>query len=303
MRALVTLFFFIILLFGAGTIVLGAPSSTNPNGNGNKSLMPASLFDNAQQSSGSIVVDRGDDIETAPENPCKDAAEDCTLRWAIDIANSNEKNSTITFATHYKIRLSKTLPDINKSGTTIMALPEQEVHIDGSETDDTIFRITADDTEINGLRIYGAGSGKPNIMVTGTAQNVVIANNVIGDDDGPAGDCGSSDFSYGGIYINSNGAVENGVRAWIYGNIIECHTGEPGDGITIVSGDVVVGKDQQDKSGPNQRNIIQENSGRGINLTESRGNVISNCDLIHNEDGPVSISNFNNDWVNNKVVD
>lgn len=305
MRALVTTFFFIVLFVGAGTVILGSPYSNNPNNSGDQSLIPASLFDNAQQSSGSLVVDRpDDDINVVlPENPCTDAAEDCMLRWAIDIANRDEKNSKITFATHFLIKISSPLPQISESGTTIYALPEQEVHIDGSDTGESVLQITADSTEINGLRIYGADADMHNIMITGTAKNVVIAHNIIGDDDGPAGNCGSSNFSYGGIYINSNGAVDKGARAWIFGNIIECHKGEPGDGITIVSGDVTIGKDKQDKSGPAQRNTIQDNKGRGVNLSDSTGNVVSNCDLNNNEGGPVSISNFNNDWVNNKIIE
>ena len=281
MRALVTTFFFIVIFVGAGTVILGSPHSNNPNNSRDHSLIPASLFNNTQQSSGSLVVDRPDDdvSELPPENPCTDEANDCMLRWAIDIANNDEKYSKITFAAHFLIQVNSPLPQISESGTTILALPEQEVHIDGTNTSESVLQITADSTEINGLRIYGAGAGKPNIMVTGIAQNVVIAHNIIGDDDGPAGNCESSDSSYGGIYINSNGAVDKRGKSLDFGNIIECHKGEPGDGITIVSGDVTIGKDQQDKSGPAQRNIIQDNDGRGVNLTDSTGNVVSNCDL------------------------
>ncbi len=267
MRALVTTFFFIVIFVGAGTVILGSPHSNNPNNSRDHSLIPASLFNNTQQSSGSLVVDRPDDDVSAvlPENPCTDAANDCMLRWAIDIANSDEKNSKITFATHFLIKVNSPLPQISESGTTIYALPEQEVHIDGSNTGESVLRITADSTEINGLRIYGAGTDMPNIMVTGIAQNVVIAHNIIGDDDGPAGNCESSDFSYGGIYINSNGAVDKRGKSVDITAISLNVTREnqvmalPSLAVTLLSERI-----SKDKSGPAQRNIIQDNDGRGV---------------------------------------
>jgi hypothetical protein len=298
MRALIIIFFFFALLFGLGTILMGAFGEDQRISDYSLSAIPASVS-NPQPATGSTEVDRNDDVTI--ENPCTIAPNDCTLRNAILIANGQVENTTITFDNHYLIRVDTPLPPLSAAHLTLQARPEQEVHIDGNGKGGSVLRITGNFVRVIGLRIYGAGAGFPNITITDTAHDIVIANNIIGDGDGPAGNCDSSDSSHGGIYIDATGTIENGARAWIYGNIIECHSGSPGEGITIFTDSVIVGQDEQGRSDEAQRNVIRENQGIGINLNSSTGNLISNNDLINNRGGGVFMRDFNNDWMNNYI--
>jgi len=294
MRGLITIIFCIVPQFCLGTILVGCTDSSA--GSSPSFFISAQQNGTSQQTGGKIVVDS--DVDEVKENPCTEAPNDCTLRDAIRIANSREGGtSNITFATQYMFHLASPLPTISANGTTIKANSEQEIHIDGENTNGNVLRITGNNVEIMGLRIYGAGLNHTNIRITDNAQGVVIAKNIIGDDDGPDGNCGSSQFSYGGILVDSSEKIETGkTRAWIYGNIIECHEGNPGDGIVVFADGVIVGKDKQ---GNAVGNLIRSNRGWGINLTNSTGNTISGNELSNNNMGPVNMNNFHNNWSNN----
>ena len=303
MRSLVVLFFFIILFFGVGTIIISIDTSDASNTTDIDYSLGQSASGNEQaQASVSTEVDRDGDSDTILA--CTSAPNDCDLRSAILIANSDGKQTAITFAGSYMIHVSRPLPTLTEDNTVIKAQPEQEVHVNGNGTAGSVLRVTGAHIQIEGLRIYAAGSGYPNIAVSDNAHDIVIAGNVIGDDDEPNGNCGSSEGAYGGIYIDATGEFEGGHRAWIHGNVIECNRGNPGDGITVLSNKVIVGKDQNGNGSDAHRNIIRLNSGFGVNLTDTTDNTVCDNDLIANVMGGLNISKFhNNNIMFNKIVD
>jgi hypothetical protein len=302
MRSLVVLFFFFVLIFGVGTIILSTEVSGNPDAS-NISYSLGQISASSQSATAvSTEVDRDDDSETLYD--CTPAPDDCNLRSAIVIANNDGKPTSITFAANYLIRLSHPLPALTEDNTVIKAIPGQEVHVDGNRTAASVFRITGAHVEVQGLRIYGAGAGYPNLTISENAYDVVIAHNVIGDDDAPNGNCGSSDLAYGGIYVDAVGEFDDGARAWIYGNVIECNRGIPGDGITIRSDNVIIGKDHLGAGDNTMRNIIRLNKGFGVNLTDATGNTVCDNSVTANEMGGLYISNFhNNNIMFNDIAD
>lgn len=293
MRSLIVLFFFFILLFGVGTIVLSIEPTADPSAYENNFAL--GVFSNAGQSTTStanLVVDRYDDTEEIL--PCTAAPDDCNLRSAINIANNDGKPTAISFVESYLISVNNPLPALKADYTTIKAQPGQEVHLNGNNTAGSVLRITGGHVRIDGLRIYGAGSGYPNVAISDNAYLAVVANNIIGDDDAPFNNCGSSNGAYGGVYVDAGGDFSGDYRAWIFGNIIECNHGIPGDGITIRSDKVIVGKDSNGNGNDDYRNIIRLNNGFGINLTDATDNTICDNDLIKNAMGGLYISNFHN---------
>lgn len=303
MRSLVVLFFFFILLFGVGTIVLSVNTPADAGAASyDFALGQFSGANRADRNGPSIVVDRYDD--GAADLPCAAEANDCNLRSAIRLANNDGQPTTITFADSYLITLLNPLPALTADGTVIKASLGQEVHLNGNSTAASVLRITGANVEIRGLRIYGAGAGYPNVAISEDAHGAIVAQNTIGDDDAPVGNCGSSDSAYGGIYVDATGDFGDGYRAWIYANTIECHRGVPGDGITIRSDKVIVGSDETGNESAQYRNIIRLNNGFGVNLTDAVGNTVSANDLVQNTMGGLYISNFhNNNIMYNDIVD
>lgn len=139
------------------------------------------------------------------------------------------------------------------------------------------------------------------MRVSGAAHQVTIANNVIGDDDAPSGNCGQSDAAYGGIYVDGQEVVPTAVRVWIYGNIIECHRGGPGEGITIVTDKVVIGQDRAGQADTAQQNTIRWNNGYGVHVGEQAGNTLCNSLMHDNQTGNLYMTNFNNDVMQNEL--
>jgi parallel beta-helix repeat protein len=303
MRSLVVLFFFFILILGVGTIIFSVDPNADPAANdSNFSLGQIASANQITHSSVAAIVDRYDDSEASL--PCTAEPNDCTLRSAINIANSDGKPTTITFADSYLISVLSPLPALKADNTIIKAPAGQEVHLNGNNTAGSVLRITGAHVKVNGLRIYGAGSGYPNIAISDNAYDAVIANNIIGDNDAPFDNCGSSNGAYSGVYVDASGDFEGGHRAWIYGNIIECNRGIPGDGITIRSDKVIVGKDVNGSSDDSYRNTIRLNNGFGVNLTNTTHNTICDNDLVNNVMGGLYITNFHNNTImNNKIVD
>jgi parallel beta-helix repeat protein len=173
---------------------------------------------------------------------------DCSLRSAIQVVNAHSSDSyEIVFADNYTVTVSSALPAITTSAGLIIvgrdfASQARTIRINANRTGN-VLQIQGSNVTVENLRLYGAGSGWSNIWMTGSAKNVNIANNYIGD---PSGMLPCADPTpYGGIYISSSGPLlPSEKRAWIYGNSIACHTGTPGEGITIWGTDgVVIGQD------------------------------------------------------------
>jgi hypothetical protein len=300
MKGLLTAILFVIGLSLIGVVSQGMEVTAI----GNETTVPA-LINLVQPEPETAVaatiltaVDRDDDPDAL--YPCTEAPNDCTLRSAMAIANNDGVPTDITFADHYLITLSRPLPNLAESHTVIRARPEQEVHVNGNRLPASVFYITGANVTLEGLRIYGAGENVSNIRVNGAAHSVIIARNVIGDEDAPSGNCGSSDKSYGGIYVDGTAAVETAVRVWIYGNIIECHKGLPGDGITIMTNNVVVGQDSEGDAGAAQRNVMRWNNGYGIRLNGHSGNTIENNLAHDNGSGGLHMTNYNNNVMGNE---
>jgi hypothetical protein len=210
----------------------------------------------------------------------------CTLRAAIETAQGNGVISdVIGFAGSMDIDLNSSLPELVEDGLTVEAESGQTVRINGQGFVSNIFRISSNSVTISNVVVYGSGSGYSNIWVRDTSGGVIIANNLIGDDDPAPGGCGQSEDSFGGIYVDSTGSLSiDNNRAWIYGNIIECHSGSSGssgDGITLVGTDgVYIGGLQNENNPAIPGNIIRFNNVGIRNISSSfivvSGNVVEN---------------------------
>lgn len=229
------------------------------------------------------------------------AGNQCTLRAAIQTAQGMAGADTIHFASSMDIAISSYLPTLSEEGLTIAASPEQTVRINGQGIAENIFYVIGNNITISNVVVYGAASGWSNIWVNNSEQGVVIANNLIGDDDPAPGGCGQNDEAYGGIYISGDSLVPTDMhRVWIYGNIIECHTGSLGEGMTLAGTESVIIGQHPDETLPlvpgniirhNQTgiavnggdlhfissNVIENNSGNGISVNGSTDTVIIGC--------------------------
>ncbi len=244
-------------------------------------------------------VDRSDD--PAEDLPCTDQPNDCSLRSAIMKANNADQALNITFADHYIIVLTRPLPPLTASGTNIVAQMGQEVRVNGNYQPAPVFHLAAADIRLEGLRIFGAGAGYPNVLVNGPAQNVVIARNVIGDDDAPDGNCGQNQQASSGIYVQAGENVVDGPRVWIFGNIIECHVGANADGLIIKADGVMVGVDAKGQAGEAQQNVFRWNQGVAVRLDNYGGNTVQN-NLIHdNAGGDIAMTNYTNNIIQNDI--
>ncbi|MEM7113865.1 MAG: right-handed parallel beta-helix repeat-containing protein [Chloroflexota bacterium] len=247
----------------------------------------------------SLVVDRADDPDTIL--PCSPHPNDCTLRSAITLANREDSTVTsILFASDYRIQLQSPLPTISANNLMLQTQLGQEVNINGNNLPSNVLRITGSNTVIDGLRLYGSGAGFSNLWIGGAATNVIIANNIIGDDDAPSGDCGLSDQSYGGIFIDAKEEGTNNTKVWIYNNIIECHRGQPGEGITIATSGVFIGENEQGRANVQQKNEIRENAGFAIWIGDYGGNTVRNT-IIEGNGGSFFVNNFNNNLLENEI--
>jgi hypothetical protein len=241
-----------------------------------------------------LLVDRSDD---ASGLPCGAPINDCTLRSAIQIANTNGVDDLITFSTSMTITYLSAGQPLTATGTTIRGAPGQRISIDADNTGN-VFRIRANDITLDGLRMYGSAAGNSIIWISDAAQRIKIANNVIGDDDpGFVGTCNNSLTAYGGIYINASAnPAGSDALAWIYGNSIKCAGGLPGHGITVDgSREVVIGADALGNTGFQQFNLIQLNAGDGAHLQGgATANIIRNSALQYNNGNGLVIDDSNN---------
>jgi len=129
-----------------------------------------------------IVVDRTDDLNIGL---CTTSANDCTLRGAINLANSLGGTHTVTFDSSVfnpgTIALGSTLPNI--TGTIIInGLGESQVIVDGNHTNRVLYVNTGADLTLANLTIAnGSVSGAGgSVYVTGaalTATNVTFSGN------------------------------------------------------------------------------------------------------------------------------
>lgn len=210
------------------------------------------------------------------------AGNQCTLRAAIQTAQGSLGSDTIHFANSMNILLNSNLPGLAEDGLTIEAEAGQTVRINGQGSVNNIFRITGSHVTISNVVIYGSGPFYSDIWINDADEGVVIANNLLGDDDPAAGGCGQSDSAYGGIYISSSTSAPTAThRVWIYGNTIECYRGSPGDGITLFNTNAVfIGNHLEESIPAVPGNVIRQNqlglANYGGDIILVSGNVIEN---------------------------
>jgi hypothetical protein len=89
-----------------------------------------------------------------------------------------------------------------------------------------------------------ASAGQANIAILSDGHCITITEDVIGDDDAPAGIYQPHYQSYSGITFDLV-STPGEVTAWIYSNIIECLGGTPAIGILVQTDNVIIGKDNQ----------------------------------------------------------
>ncbi len=227
------------------------------------------------------------------------AGNQCTLRAAIQTAQGVAGSDSIHFANSMDIALTSLLPVLTETDLTIEADSGQEVKIDAQDLPGNVFRISGNSVTISNVVVYGSGSDYSNIWVSNTSYGVVLANNLIGDDDPAPGGCGQSDNSYGGIYVSSTGTIADDIhRVWIYGNTIECFTGVNGQGISLVSTDKVhIGQHRVAGFPEVAGNIIRQNR-TGIYSFNSVWNWISSNVVENNlENGLWMQSNSGLSWI------
>ena len=222
-----------------------------------------------------LIVDRADDITGLPA--CTAAPNDCTLRDAIQMANGDAANNyLIRFTDDYTITLNGPLTitanDLIIQGEAPDGSTPRTIKIDAAAHGQA-FIISGMGDHLFNLRIYGASASAANIWITGSAYGATISNSVIGDDD-PADGCQMGSLNaYGGIYVDATGGSPGPgyyERIWIYGNTIECHGGNPGNGIDVANtNDVVIGANLGIAPQSYHRNFIHSNVGNGIHVSGS----------------------------------
>ena len=206
----------------------------------------------------------------------------CTLRAAIQTAQGGGGEDKIQFSNSMDIALSSKLPILSEDGLTIEANAGQVVRIDGQSTVNNIFQIHGSNVTISNMVIYGSNASYSNIWVDDAVEGVVIANNLIGDDDPAPGGCGQNDDAYGGIYVGgATSPPMETYRVWIYGNIIECHVSATGEGVTFFATDsVFLGTPPGEEAPLASGNIIRHNKIGVINYGSETiivsGNTIEN---------------------------
>ena len=128
----------------------------------------------------SLIVDRSDDADV---RACTSAANDCTLRGAINLLNDGHMTgTTITFApTITKVSLSSSLPIIGPGAShNAIAGSNGVPRIDGAAlTTGNIFTLNASEFSLTGLSIVNGPASDVDVYVVGGSHNV-IANNYLG---------------------------------------------------------------------------------------------------------------------------
>lgn len=287
---------FVLFLLAIGFFAV-VSEADGVSGVGTGGMLPASAVEPGRAETAFVpLVDRSDD--PAALLPCTDQPNDCSLHSALTHANAGGSPVTIRFADHYAITLARPLPTIVQSGVVVQAPAGQEISVNAAYLPTAVFHIAAPQVRLEGLHIYGAGAGYPNILINGPARQVAITRNVIGDDDAPEANCGQNEQAVAGIYIQSSEPKTDGALVWITGNIIECHKG---DGVVVQAQGVEMGQNAQGQAGEVEKNIIRHNGGTAVNLGSFGGNTVCNTVIYANTAGALAMNNFDNNLMHNEI--
>lgn len=257
-----------------------------------------------------IIVDRGDD---AAVSACTSSPNDCTLRGAIEYANTHGTGNVIRFdPAVQEVLLEDRLPDITSPGTAVegadpAGTPFYPI-INGINISGTSGRWMIDASGVSiqylsiiNLPMYACGI---NVELS-TAARVVIAHNYLGLT--PQ----TQSCSEAGLVRNAAAAIRLGGAlsgaagpgngtAYIYGNVIGCHIWNGANGIELVDSNwVYVG---EDPSGATVANYIGADSAnrdlgnnRGIAITSYFDNdnlaiTVGPNTIAHNLENGIDLS-------------
>jgi hypothetical protein len=181
-----------------------------------------------------LVVDRGDDLDI---RDCTSAANDCTLRGAINVVNQGGfAGNAITFAPAVnKVSTGSTLPALTASHITIQGsggVPRIDA---GASAGGDIFVVNGDDNRITGLSFVNGTDPKSDIYVAGGSHNVIDGNylgtlppsaSVTNCTPNPGGGSVFRNSGYG-VFVGTGTSGDSGTAtgsAYIFNNTIGCHT-------------------------------------------------------------------------------
>ena len=229
-----------------------------------------------------LYVDRTDDANVLT---CNDgAANDCTLRGAINKANGDPANTyTINFTpTVAVVNLANPLPTITANELWIIGASGVPKIDALSMTSGNVFTVNANQVIISGLSIVNADASiqGADIRLAGGTQNQ-ISNNFLGTLPGATG------CTFGGVARNSfygvtiaasvTGSSGNGSGStYVYGNTIGCHAGS---GIHVTGadytriGEMPNGTAAANTIGVSASGMTLTNSLDGIYLVPAAGNA------------------------------
>jgi parallel beta-helix repeat protein len=257
------------------------------------------------EASFTYIVDTANDTNVSG---CADLTpNDCSLRGAITKVNSGAAGNIyqILFNNNFNITLATALPPITQNTVSISAfsgLSTFTIRVNGNGIADDVFKIQGNNVEIDRLRIHGAGAGRSNVLVTGSAKNATLSNNVIGAPDA-TGACPASPAR--GVLVESTGTINvpgGEAHAWLWGNTVRCIS--TGTGIEVNGTDrVYIGSDKAGNRGAAQRNTIDGNSTGVAVRAGAFFNYVRNSTVANNAIGVSVGLNTINNWVQGNLIE
>ncbi len=258
----------------------------------------------AQAESLTLVVDNAGDTILSGCSPSIPG--NCTLREAIQVARAHRGSGNtyhIQFAGSYTITLSSSLPQLDVDGLWIDGTGHA-VTIDGAGVASTIFYIAANGVKITHLTLYGSALSYPEIWISSPSKNVEIGYNVIGDSTAYFGcHLPTPDNTSWGIYVTTTVALTGTEQhAWIYGNMVKCQKGSPGNGIHLEgTTQVVLGSDPSGQNTWIESNRVDHNAGYGIYISGGGAHSIQNSRFTYNDNSGIYLTNSSNNAIFNNL--
>ena len=211
-------------------------------------------------------------------------ASDCTLREAINAANSTPGHDTIVFTVTGVIPITTSLPtlsDTDNSGVTINGdtngdgVPDVALYGSGTTTGTSGIRILSANNVIQSLAIYGFNGFGISITSTQAFNNQILSNTIGLDLFGAARGNGNDVVNNGDGIIIRNGAHDNVVRANTLGSNLRHGVSLSGGNTNTVT---------QNYVGVTSSGADRGNGAVGIRVhTNSTGNLIQENQVKYND--------------------
>lgn len=239
-----------------------------------------------------VVNSNGDQPDlVSNDGLCETANNNCTLRAAMEEANTSQAGYVINFASNMTITPGSPLPAIVSDNVTISGIGRNIV-IDGSQagiaksgiwikgaSNNVIQRLTIQDWDRSGILIDGSSSA---------AQNNLIGTNGDGNDDADERVVVRDNFSYG-VEITGAFAVNNVVAGNNIGSTAQPN--QTGVAIRIGAHGNLVGTDGDGIADAAERNLIRGNSNLGVGLYDADSNTIAGNYIGLDGNGSTSAGN------------